>query len=88
MRKSVQIYFCRENEISLRHVTFFRHAALAENLDANAAKPPAVQGLKGNIDYFRAATQQLLSQLYIVYKILACNAESEQDENRTWDSPA
>jgi hypothetical protein len=44
MWKSVHIYFRRENEISLRHVTFFRHAALAENLDAqaNAAKPPAV----------------------------------------------
>jgi hypothetical protein len=48
MRKSVHIYFRRENEISLRHVTFFRHAALAENLDANTAKPPAVQGLKGS----------------------------------------
>jgi hypothetical protein len=42
--------------------------------------------LKGNIDIFRAATQQLLSQLYIVYNLLACKAESEQDENRTSDS--
>jgi hypothetical protein len=47
MRKSVRIYFRRINEISLRHVTFFRHADLAENLDACAAKPPTVQGLKG-----------------------------------------
>ena len=29
-----------------RHVTFFRHAAVAENQAAKAAKRPAVQGLK------------------------------------------
>jgi hypothetical protein len=34
----------------------------------------------------QAATQQLLSQLYIVYNLLACKDESEQDENRTGDS--
>jgi hypothetical protein len=45
MRMSVRIYFRRENEISLRHVTFFRHAAVAENQAAGAAKRPAVQGL-------------------------------------------
>ncbi len=41
MRKSVQIYFRRENEISMRHATFFRHAAVAENQAAWAV----VQGL-------------------------------------------
>ncbi len=41
----MRIYFRRENEISLSHVTFFRHDALAENQAACAAKRPVVQGL-------------------------------------------
>jgi hypothetical protein len=45
MRKAVQIYFRRENEISLRHVTFFRHAALAKTPAAVTAKRLDLQGL-------------------------------------------
>ncbi len=43
--RTVGTYFRRGNKIPLCHVTFFRHASLAENPVAFAAKLPAVEGL-------------------------------------------
>ncbi len=42
--------------------------------------------LKGNIDYFKSSNSALIKPALHCLQLLACDAESEQDENRTGDS--